>query len=320
MHRLRAFVPSANYLFVFEAAARRQSFTAAAEELNISQPAVSKTIRLLEEATGLKLFHRDHRRLDLTAEGRRLYQETQQSFDQLHMVISTLRRKHSHDTVRLSFSASFVQFFLLPRLKGFKAQHPDVSLRVEESSRDDEDLEQEDIDLSARLGLGKWPGVHAWHFVTEEILPVCSPSYVKEHGPIRRVNDLPACTLLHFDERYRTRLGWREWLRLQGVTAERLREDFVFSDALASIEAAVQGQGVALGWKHLVRDHVAAGRLICPLDISHKTGQSIYLVMPAGRPPKPGAELLRDWLLAQDPDAELISSVSRTRQLQKKYR
>jgi LysR family glycine cleavage system transcriptional activator len=305
MHRLRAFVPSANYLFVFEAAARRQSFTAAAEELNISQPAVSKTIRLLEDATGLKLFQRDHRRLDLTAEGRRLYQETQQSFDQLHMVISTLRRKHSRDTVRVSFSASFVQFFLLPRLTGFKKLHPDISLRIEESSRDIADLEQEDIDLSARLGHGKWPGLDAWHFVTEEIFAVCSPTYLKEHGPIRRVADLTEVTLLHFDERYRTRLGWREWLRLQGITTDRLRQDFVFSDALASIEAAVQGQGFALGWKHLVRDHVAAGRLVSPLNVGHKTGQSIYLVMPAGRPLKPGAELLRDWLLAQEPDAEL---------------
>jgi len=224
------------------------------------------------------------------------------------MVISTLRRKHSHDTVRVSFSASFVQFFLLPRLKGFKAQHPDVSLRIEESGRDIADLEQEDIDLSARLGHGKWPGLDAWHFVTEEILPVCSPAYLQEHGRIRQPSDLASAVLLHFDERYRTRLGWREWLRLHGITADRLRQDFIFSDALASIEAAVQGQGVALGWKHLVRDHVASGRLICPLDLIHKTGQSVYLVMPAGRRPKPGAELLRDWLLAQDPDAALPAS------------
>jgi len=193
-------------------------------------------------------------------------------------------------------------------------------LRVEESGRDVADLEQEDIDLSARLGHGKWPGLDAWHFVTEEIFAVCAPGYLKEHGAIRRVSDLADATLLHFDERYRTRLGWREWLRLQGVTADRLRPDFVFSDALASIEAAVQGQGFALGWKHLVRDHIAAGRLISPLNVSHKTGQSIYLVMPAGRPPKPGAELLRDWLLAQEPDADLLAPGPKARQIRNSRR
>lgn len=134
MHRLRSLIPSANYLFVFEAAARRLSFTAAAEELNVSQPAVSKTIKLLEEATGLKLFRRERSRLELTAEGQRLYRETQEAFDHLHMVISSMRKKHSRDIIRVSFSASFVQLWLLPRLKGFKEKHPDVALRIEEAA------------------------------------------------------------------------------------------------------------------------------------------------------------------------------------------
>ncbi len=306
MHRLRSFVPSANYLFVFEAAARRLSFTAAAEELNVSQPAVSKTIKLLEEATGLKLFQRERSRLELTAEGQRLYRETQETFDHLHMVISSLRKKHSRDIIRVSFSSSFVQLWLLPRLRGFKEKYPDVALRIEESSRDDQDLIEEDIDVSARLGQGKWPGVHAWPFVTEEVLTVCSPSYMAERGAIRTAQDLLHHTLLHFEERHRTRLGWREWLERSGVQNPRIKQDFVFTDALGSIEAAVLGQGVALGWKHLVHDHMAAGRLVPALDLVHRSGDVIYLVMPAQRRPKPGAELFRDWLLDQDADAELI--------------
>lgn len=112
MHRLRSLIPSANYLFCFEAAARRRSFTAAAQELNVSQPAVSKTIRLLEEATGLKLFRRDHTRLELTADGQRLYKETQEAFDHLHMVISSLQKKHSQDIVRVvGFHAELSRFF-----------------------------------------------------------------------------------------------------------------------------------------------------------------------------------------------------------------
>lgn len=302
MHRLRSLIPSANYLFCFEAAARRRSFTAAAQELNVSQPAVSKTIRLLEEATGLKLFRREHTRLELTADGQRLYKETQEAFDHLHMVISSLQKKHSNDVVRVSFSASFVQLWLLPRLKDFKAKHPDVSLRIEESSRDDQDLVEEDIDLSARLGNGKWPGIHSWHFVTEEVLPVCSPDYLKEHGPIHAPADLLRHTLLNFEERHRTRLGWREWLERHAVPVARLKQDFVFTDALGSIEAAVLGQGIALGWKHLVQDHIQAGRLVLPLEESYRSGQAIHIVMPAQRPPKRGAELFRDWLIEQDAD------------------
>ena len=307
MHRLRSLIPSANYLFCFEAAARRRSFTAAAQELNVSQPAVSKTIRLLEEATGLKLFRRDHTRLELTADGLRLYKETQEAFDHLHMVISSLQKKHSNDVVRVSFSASFVQLWLLPRLKDFKAKHPDVSLRIEESSRDDQDLVEEDIDLSARLGNGKWPGIHAWHFVMEEVLPVCCPDYLKEHAPIHEPADLLQHTLLNFEERHRTRLGWREWLERQGVPVGKLKQDFVFTDALGSIEAAVRGQGVALGWKHLVHEHLQAGRLVAPLKDIYQSGQSVHLIMPAQRPPKRGTELFRDWLMEQNADANILA-------------
>lgn len=305
MHRLRSLIPSANYLFCFEAAARRRSFTAAAQELNVSQPAVSKTIRLLEEATGLKLFRRDHTKLELTADGLRLYKETQEAFDHLHMVISSLQKKHSSDVVRVSFSTSFVQLWLLPRLKDFKAKHPDVSLRIEESSRDDQDLFEEDIDLSARLGKGKWPGVNSWHFVTEEVLPVCSPDYLTENEAINEPTDLLRHTLLNFEERHRSRMSWREWLERYAVPVAKLRQDFVFTDALGSIEAAVRGQGIALGWTHLIQEHLATGKLIVPLKQSYKSGESIFLVMPAQRPAKLGTELFRDWLIEQSTAARL---------------
>lgn len=306
MHRLRSLVPSANYLFVFEAAARRLSFTAAAVELNVSQPAVSKTIKLLEESTGLTLFLRGERkRLELSADGLRLYREVQEAFDHLHMVVSTLREKHSNDVVRVSFSAAFVQLWLLPRLKDFKARHPDITLRIEESSRDVQDLDREDIDLSARLGAGDWPGVHSWHFVAEEVVAVCSPDFLTAHGPIESPADLPHHPLLHFEERHRARLGWREWLAYQGVPSQRLRQDVVFTDALSSIEAAVLGEGVALGWKHLVHDHLRAGRLVRAVPEVYRSSDAIHLIMPARRPAKAGAVLFRDWMTGQNADAPL---------------
>lgn len=299
MHRLRTLVPSANDLFCFEAAARRRSFTAAAQELNISQPAVSKTIRRLEAATGLRLFNRDHKRLELTAAGQRLYQEVQASFDHLHMVISALRRRQDGAGIRVSFSAAFVQLWLLPRLHDFRARHPQVALRIEESSRDDLDLAAENIDLSARLGDGNWPGTAAWPLADEEVLPVCSPGYLDLHGRPQGVADLPGHMLIDFEERYRTRMGWREWLERQGVPAARLNLGFVCSDALTALEAAVLGQGIALGWRHLVADHLAAGRLVRPVAAAWRSGQSMWLVAASARPLAPGAALFRDWLLAQ---------------------
>src|SRR6201999_845546 len=205
MHKLRSLVPSANHLFVFEAAARRLSFTAAAQELNVTQPAVSKTIRILERSTGLKLFHRESARLRLTADGQQLYEETQASFDHIYKTISTMRRQSDRDIVRVSFSTSFVYLWLLPRLHEFKSLHTDVALNIEESSRDDIDFTDDTIDLSARLGDGTWPGLGSWLFTAEDVSAVCSPSYLDEHGPIRTVADLPKHRLLHFTERYRRR-------------------------------------------------------------------------------------------------------------------
>lgn len=299
MHRLRSYIPSANYLFCFEAAARRRSFTAAAEELNVSQPAVSKTIRLLEEATGLQLFRREHTGLELTPEGQKLFAEVQESFDHLHMVISSMQRNRSGDVVRVSFSTSFVQLWLLPRLSDFRRKHPQIVLRIEESSRDDQDLAEENIDLSARLGHGRWPGIYAWKFVEEEILPVCSADYLQENADLTVPEAFLNQSLLHFEERYRNRLGWHEWFIRQGVHASKMKPDFIFTDALGSIKAASLGQGIALGWRHLVKDQLDAGQLVTPPVEPFRTGQSVYLIMPAQRPAKRGTEIFRDWMLDQ---------------------
>lgn len=299
MHRLRNLIPSANYLFAFEAAARRLSFTAAAKELNVSQPAVSKTIRLLEESTGLKLFRRESARLELTSEGQRLYQEVQASFDHLHMVISSLQRKHQKDIVRASFSAVFISLWLLPRLTDFKNSHPEIALHIEESPKDYIDLTEENIDLSARLGNGEWQGLKSWQLCLEETVCVCSPDYLEKNGPINTPQDLLKHRLLHFEEKHRSRIGWREWLEYQGVSSAKLPHDVVFSDNLTTMQAAAHGQGVALGWRHLLGEHLESGKLIVPLKNSYKPGKSIYLVAPAARQIKSGTEIFRDWILTE---------------------
>lgn len=297
MHKLRTYIPSANYLFAFEAAARRLSFTDAAEELNVSQPAVSKTIRALEQACGMQLFRRERPRLVLTPEGQKLFAETQAMFDRLHDTVTSLRKSAASDVVRVSFSSVFVALWLLPRLTRFKAQWPDIGLRIEESTQDPFDLERQNVDISGRLGHGEWPRLHAWPFLREEIFPICSPAYLERHGPITTPADLLNHPLLHTDERHRRRMNWHGWMTAHGLHGAPVGHGLVFTDNLAAMQAALLDQGVALAWTHLVNDHLKAGRLVNPLGTVLNTDETFYLVAPSTRPVSRGTEIFRDWLL-----------------------
>lgn len=296
MHKLRAYLPSANYLFTFEAAARRGSFTAAAEELNVSQPAVSKTIRLLEQALGFRLFYRHHSRLELTAEGKRLLEQTEAAFDGLHHCITAMHHGEGRDQVRAAFSSSFLQLWLLPRINEFSEQNPGIRLSIEESSYDDLDLFAHEIDISARLGRGDWPELHCWELVPEIIYPVASPAYVSRHNLTPPDAVLHGQRLIHFRERNRVRWGWSDWMAAQGQPSLRLDESFLFTDALNSLAAASLGQGVALAWAHLVVDQVAAASLL-RVGAPIMTGKSIYLTAPRRKPLSAASAKFVDWIL-----------------------
>jgi LysR family glycine cleavage system transcriptional activator len=295
MHALRNHIPSANVLFTFEAAARRRSFTAAAEELNVSQPAVSKMIRQFEASLGFKLFHRDTRPLELTAEGKRLFADVERSFDLLNASIMAMRQGVRRDTVRVAFSASFLQLWLLPRLADFTETHPGIDLAILESSHDDIDLYAEGIEVSARLGDGNWAGLAAQELVPEVIFPVAHPGFIAKTGG--HIGDLARARLLHFREKHRVRFGWRDWLSATDGAAGRVEEAVVFSDALGSLGAASLGHGVALGWSHLVLDQVLAGNLqqVGPRRLA--TGKSIWLVSSRRKSQSPAAEAFVQWVL-----------------------
>lgn len=299
MHKLRTLITSANYLFAFEAAARRLNFTEAASELNVTQPAVSKTIRSLEDACGFDLFRRDHSRLSLTPQGEKLFKETQATLDHLHDVITTLRDERYTGTVRASFSTGFVTMWLLPRLSRFKEAWPQITLRIEESNRDTFDLEREDVDISGRLGYGDWPNLNAYPFLREEVVAVCSPEYLRRHGPIETPDDLLKHQLLHFEEKHRKRVDWGTWLSENGVVAKRIPRDIVFTDFIASTQAAILGQGIALGWTSVLADHLSTGQLVAPLGAGLKTDKIMYLVTPAQRPMSEETRIFRDWLLEE---------------------
>ena len=297
MHRLRNHIPSANALFTFEAAARRRSFTAAAVELNVSQPAVSKMIRQFETSLGFRLFHRGSRPLELTAEGKRLFTDVERAFDTLDTTIQSMRHGAQHDMVRASFSASFLQLWLLPRLGEFYESHPGIGLSLEESSQDDFDLYSEGVEVSSRLGQGDWPEVESWELVPEVIFPVSHPSYIAKRGGALALRDLPGARHLHFREKHRVRFGWRDWLAATGTEPATMDETVVFSDALGSLGAASLGHGIALGWSHLVLDQILSGNLQQVGPVRLATGKSVWLVASRRKPLSPAARAFVDWLL-----------------------
>ena len=299
MHKLRHLLPSGNSLFTFEAAARHESFTEAARELNISQPAISRSIRQLEDYLGTRLFHRHHRAIELTAEGRRFYQEVAESLDQLYSAAQGLRRAPIKESINVSFSSVFIGFWLLPKLPDFTERYPDLKLHLQVNDRDDKNLLRESIDLSSRLGDGTWSGLRSWRYADEEVLAICSPGYLKAHGPIASAADLPEHYLLQLEESYRIRIGWTEWLNQNGVETPGVDCDLVFTDLEALFQATLRGQGIALAWRHLIKDQLRDGTLVQPVPNSYRSGLGLFLVAPEGVPMKWGAKAFRDWVLGQ---------------------
>ena len=297
MHKLRELIPSANCLFTFEAAARHESFTRAAGELNITQPSVSRSVQQLEGWLDVTLFHRRHRAIELTAEGRRLYQELSNAFDHLYLTASTLQTSSHRESLNVSFSSTFISFWLAPRMNDFSRKYPEIRLHIDVSDREDKDLAREGFDISLRVGEGNWGSLTSWQFADEEVFPVCSPAYLENYGPIRSVADLPNHRLLQTDEPYRVRIAWKEWLNHNGVAATNLDYVLICTDPGSLLQSVLEGQGVSLGWKFLVERKLEEGQLVRPVGAVYRSGLGVYIIAPDTSPMKWSARVFRDWLL-----------------------
>ena len=299
MHPLRRRLSSLNHLFAVEAVGRHLSFTAAADELGISQPAVSKAIRVTEEAVGFRIFARQHRGLALTAKGARLFQQTQAFLHQMAETLAELPPEGRRSVVRASFSSSFVALWMLPRLPAFSRAYPDIALHLEESDSDMLDLVSKGLDFSARLGNGTWSDLRCTLLVPERVGAVASPAYLERNPGLSAPRTLLGADLVHVHEPKRARIGWRDWLARFAVASPMPEARFTVSDYHSAIDAALLGQGVALGWEHLVRGSIEENRLVWLSDHRVETGMNIYLVE---RPDTAGArhiEAFRSWIVSQ---------------------
>lgn len=295
-------LPPLNALRAFEAAARHHSFTRAADELHVTQAAISHQVRQLEEWLGLKLFERQGHTLTRTAAGKAYAQELGRLLDALASATERLEG-NDHSLVgplRITALPSFVARWLVPRLAGFRALHPGIDLHIT-SEVAVHDFARDGFDLAIRLGLGRWPSLQADLISRERLSPVCSPALLAQ-APLATVADLQAHTLLHDQP------GdlWPRWLSLAGATRSEaeaiVRAGPGFSDSALVLQAAAEGHGVALGRMFLASADIEAGRLIKPFALDLPNDYSYWLAYPQAAAGQPRLVAFRDWLLAETSD------------------
>ena len=297
MRELRDLVRSPHHLLVFEAAARCGSFTRAAKELNVSQPAVSLTIRQLEDALGVPLFQRGHRSIALTQAGELLYHDVSDGFQRVLETVKRLRRQRRQAHVTLSVSTAFANYWMVPRLAELHRRHPDIDLRLQTTDKD-LDLEQEGLSLGVRRGTGEFPGYDGLKIAEDVLIPVASPRFLRHCGELDSLGALAAQRLVFLEEPFRPRPTWRDWFAAQGYDYRDSGEGLRLNDYALVIQAAMAGEGIALGWLHIVEKPLAQGLLLPVGPWRWQTDHAHYLIWSNRTPLPEPAEVVRDWIVA----------------------
>jgi putative choline sulfate-utilization transcription factor len=283
-------------LSAFESAARLASFTAAARELGSTQPAVSQRIVQLEEDLGAPLFERGHRGVTLTPEGALLYEAVRSGLDTIREATSDIRARRATGALTILTDAGFATYWLMPRLARLKASMPGVNVKIV-TSQLGYDPHRDHADIAIAFGDGHWPPCTSTRLFAEAVTPVCSPAFRDLHAPISVPADLAALPLLHVQptdpERW---LAWNTWFAAHGLQALEDSQGMMFNSYSLVVQAALMGQGVALGWTPLTDELIASGLLVHLLDTPVTTERGYYLVCPPARPAPAAVPLFRRWI------------------------
>jgi len=286
-------LPPLQTLRAFEATGRLLSMTLAAEELHVTHGAVSRHIKTLESHLGVALFQRLTRRIVLTAAGAEFLLAVTRVLGELTKESERLRAHDSVARLKINSSVSFANKWLAPRLHRLKARHPELDVHLEVTDKY-VDLNDGEADVAIRYGSGRYPRVLAERILEETVTPVCSPDYRAARAGMRCVESLARCTLLHEDGML---ANWEQWLALAGIKGIRSDRGSAYSHGSLAIEAAIRGEGVALGRSVIVADDIAAGRLVAPFPaICLKSERGHDLVYRIGSRDDPKVCALRDWL------------------------
>jgi DNA-binding transcriptional LysR family regulator len=290
-------LPPLNSLVAFEAAARHLSFTRAADELNVTQGAISRQIRHLEDYLGRALFARDKRALSLTETGELYYDNIQQSLIHISSSTADIVKWQGDQQISVATTSAMASFWLLPRFAEFQKKYPEINLRIF-AVDSIKNVRHSEFDLAMFFYSAVPKGLEATPLFRENVFPVCSPLYLATNPSISQPDDLIHGTLLTLDlaEEWVT---WQAWFKDNNIdqlpdNCKRLN----INNYLLVIQAALNGQGIALAWENLVDDYLASGLLVKPIKGSMFTESQFYLLQPKQTlRPKKGVELFKSWLL-----------------------
>lgn len=290
-----------NALRAFEASARHQSFSMAATELNVTPAAVGQLVRTLEDWLGSPLFHRGNRgrsRLQLTDIALRALPDIRAGFDRLALGLEILHEGFASGVLTVTVSPAFAAKWLLPRIDRFQLQCPETDVRLDTSLKP-VDFYAQRIDIGVRYGKGHWPGLTAEKLLDEEVFPVCSPLLLQRHGGQFSKEALVAETLLH-DQSMDERAGfpsWERWVSHAGIRGVATRRGMKINNSAAVLQAAIDGHGVALARSVMVRDDLAAGRLVRLFaTIDFPSPLAYFVVYRPDCASQPKLQAFRDWL------------------------
>ena len=286
-------LPPLNSLRVFEAAARHASFTRASEELYVAQAAVSHQIKALEEYLGIKLFRRQNRALFLTEEGQSYFLDIKDTFSSLVDATERLLARGAKGSLTVSLPPSFAIQWLVPRLSLFSELYPDIDVRIKAVDMDDGSL-TDDVDVAIYYGRGKWKDLYAQKLHTEYLVPVCSPLLLNGTKPLKTPSDLKLHTLLHDT----SRRDWTAWFKQGNVADVNVNQGPIFSHTSMVLQAAVHGQGVALGHSVLAQPEIDAGRLVRPFNEVLVSKNAYYVVCREEQDELGKIVAFRDWMLS----------------------
>jgi len=286
-------LPPLNGLKAFETAARSESFTRAAQELNVTQGAVSQQVKRLEATLGLKLFRRERQRLILTEAGRNYLVVIRDALDQIAVGTQRLLQRQESGVLTISTSADFAAKWLVNRLSRFAERHPDVDLRVS-ATAPYADFARDDVDIAIRHGDGNWPGLDVQRLYSERLFPICSPRLVAGRKRITKAADLLKFPLLRLEDAK----NWARLFEAAGVKAP-VGPGPVLNRASMLIDAAIDGQGIALARTALAAWDLINGRLVRPIDVSLRMANTYWIVCPKSALTVPKIATFRNWVFAE---------------------
>lgn len=280
-----------NPLRTFEVAARHLSFTAAAAELEVTQVAVSRQIRALEDHLAVSLFERSHRTIKLTESGRRLFPTINRALDEIDGAVAAVSMRGQRDVLSVHTHTTFGQRWLIPRLQRFHDRFADIEIRLTASAHPTLDARADQVVI--RTGTGRFEGCEAEFLAPVELMPVCTEALTRGWADPSAPENLARHTLLHSMARPN---DWALWLASAGVAGIDATRGLKFENSVLAYEAAIQGIGVAMGVRVLVAQYVRLGSLVAPFGHVLPLDLGYYLLLPQGRRSSRTVKAFRDWL------------------------